>query len=172
MGDRPRRAGTAPAQPELRRRDAGVLGELRRSLLPVRVAPRVAARLRQGRAGPAGAGVARLRAGALPRRGGRSRVTSAGLAERALGQARGDALAHVTRERSLTLRFADGRPTQATALDDFSVELAVVRDGHVGRASTNDLGGEALAGCARRAEAAAEAAAATSRTGVHPGFAA
>lgn len=99
-------------------------------------------------------------------------MTSAGLAERALGQARGDALAHVTRERSLTLRFADGRPTQATALDDFSVELAVVRDGHVGRASTNDLGGEALAGCARRAEAAAEAAAATSRTGVHPGFAA
>jgi PmbA protein len=97
-------------------------------------------------------------------------VTSAELAERALARARGDALAQVTRERSLMLRFADGRPTQATALDDVSVELAVVRDGHVGRASTNDLDGEALAGCARRAEAAAEAAAAASRAGVHPGF--
>jgi PmbA protein len=92
------------------------------------------------------------------------------LAQRAVAQARGDALAHVTRERSLMLRFADGRPTQATALDDVSVELAVVRDGHVGRASTNDAGAEALAGCARRAEAAAEAAAAASRHGVHPGF--
>jgi PmbA protein len=97
-------------------------------------------------------------------------VTGVELAGRAVAQARGEALAHVTRERSLMLRFADGRPTQATALDDVSVELAVVRDGHVGRASTNDLDGEALAGCARRAEAAAEAAAAASRQGAYPGF--
>jgi PmbA protein len=97
-------------------------------------------------------------------------VSSVELAERAVAEARGDALAHVTRERSLTLRFADGRPTQATALEDVSVELAVMRDGHVGRASTNDLDGEALAGCARRAESAADAAAAASRRGVHPGF--
>jgi PmbA protein len=97
-------------------------------------------------------------------------VTSVELAERAVAQARGDALAHVTRERSLMLRYADGRPTQATALDDVSVELAVVRDAHVGRASTNEVDEEALAGCARRAEAAAEAAAAASRRGVHPGF--
>jgi PmbA protein len=92
------------------------------------------------------------------------------LARRAVAAARGDALAHVVRERSLTLRFAEGRPTQATALDDFTVELAVVRDGHVGRATTNDTGAEALAECARRAEAAAEAAAAVSRPGPHPGF--
>jgi PmbA protein len=97
-------------------------------------------------------------------------VTGVELAGRAVAEARGEALAHVTRERSLMLRFADGRPTQATALDDVSVELAVVRDGHVGRASTNHLDGEALAGCARRAEDAAEAAAAASRRGVHPGF--
>lgn len=97
-------------------------------------------------------------------------MTSVELAERAVAEARGDALAHVTRERSLTLRFADGRPTQSTALDDVSVELAVVRDGHVGRASTNESDAESLAGCARRAEAAADAAAAASRPGVHPGF--
>jgi PmbA protein len=92
------------------------------------------------------------------------------LAERAAASARGDALAHVSRERSLMLRFADGRPTQATSVDDASVELAVARDGHVGRAVTNDVGPEALTACARRAEAAADAAAATSRSGPHPGF--
>jgi predicted Zn-dependent protease len=92
------------------------------------------------------------------------------LAERAVAAARDDALALVVHERSLMLRFADGRPTQATAVDDFGVELAVVRDGHVGRAGTNDGDEEALVACARRAEAAAEAAAAVSRPGPHPGF--
>jgi PmbA protein len=92
------------------------------------------------------------------------------LAQRAVAAARGDALAYVVRERSLTLRFADGRPTQATAVDDATVELAVVRDGHVGRASTNERDKAALAACSSRAEAAAEAAAATSRPGPHPGF--
>jgi PmbA protein len=93
-----------------------------------------------------------------------------GLAQRAVEAARGEALAYVVRERSLTLRFADGRPTQATSIDDVSVELAVVRDGHVGRASTNSAAAEAIRDCARRAEAAAEAAAAASRVGAHPGF--
>jgi predicted Zn-dependent protease len=92
------------------------------------------------------------------------------LAQRAVDGARGDALAYALRERSLTLRFADGRPTQATSVDDVSVELAVARDGHVGRASTNSADAEALRECALRAEAAAEAAAAASRVGVHPGF--
>ena len=92
------------------------------------------------------------------------------LAQRAVEAARGDALAYAVRERSLMLRFADGRPTQATSIDDVSVELAVVRDGHVGRASTNASDAPALAACARRAEEAAEAAAASSREGVHPGF--
>ena len=92
------------------------------------------------------------------------------LAQRAVDGARGDALAYAVRERSLTLRFADGRPTQATSIDDVSVELAVVRDGHVGRASTNTSDAPALAACARRAETAADAAAASSREGAHPGF--
>jgi PmbA protein len=91
-------------------------------------------------------------------------------AQQAVKAARGEALAYVVRERSLMLRFADGRPTQATSIDDVSVELAVVRDGHVGRASTNASDAPALAACARRAEAAADAAAASSRSGVHPGF--
>jgi PmbA protein len=97
-------------------------------------------------------------------------VSALDLARRAVAAARGDALAHVVRERSLMLRFADGRPTQATAVDDVSVELAVMRDGHVGRASTNSVAPDPLRECARRAEAAAEAAASTSRPGVHPGF--
>jgi predicted Zn-dependent protease len=92
------------------------------------------------------------------------------LAQGAVEGTRGDALAYAVRERSLMLRFADGRPTQATSIDDVSVELAVVRDGHVGRASTNTSDAPALAACARRAEAAAEAAAASSREGAHPGF--
>ena len=99
-------------------------------------------------------------------------MNAARLAERAVAAARGDALAHVAHERSLMLRFADNRPTQATAVDDATVEIAVVRDGHVGRASTNDNSDEALRECARRAEAAADAAAATSPPGPHPGFAA
>ena len=92
------------------------------------------------------------------------------LAERALREAGPDALALVTRERSLLLRFAANRPTQATEVDDLTVELAVVRRGHVGRAETNATDDEALAACARRAAAAADAAAAAG-DGTFPGFA-
>jgi PmbA protein len=96
-------------------------------------------------------------------------VNALELAERALRQAGPDALALVTRERSLMLRFAANRPTQATEVDDLTVELAVLRRGHVGRAETNSVDDEALAGCARRAAAAAEAAAAAG-DGSYPGF--
>jgi len=94
------------------------------------------------------------------------------LAQRALAAAgAGDgALATATRERSLMLRFAASRPTQATAVDDTGVELAVLRHGHVGRASTNDFCDEALASCAQRATAAADAAARAVGTGSYPGF--
>ena len=37
------------------------------------------------------------------------------------------------------LRFARSRPTQATAVDDLTVQVAVVRGGRVGSASTNGL---------------------------------
>jgi predicted Zn-dependent protease len=94
------------------------------------------------------------------------------LAQRALeATAPGDgALAVVTVERSLLLRYARSRPTQATAIDDLSVEIAVLRDGHVGGASTNDTDDESLAACARAAEAAAEAAARSAGAGDYPGF--
>jgi PmbA protein len=78
-------------------------------------------------------------------------------------------LARVTCERSSTLRFAANRPSQATAVDDVTVELAVVRGGHVGRAATNRIDRESLAHCAARAATAAELAS-TAGPGAHPGF--
>ena len=92
------------------------------------------------------------------------------LARRALVAAGGDALASVTRERSTTLRFARSRPTQATAVDDLTVEVAALRAGHVGRAATNRVDREALEDCARSAVLAAETAAARAGAGHFPGF--
>jgi predicted Zn-dependent protease len=81
-----------------------------------------------------------------------------------------DGLALVTRERSLMLRFAAGRPTQATSIDDVTVEMAIPFRGQVGRASTNAVEPEALARCAERAWVAGRAAASTGN-GSFPGFA-
>ena len=93
------------------------------------------------------------------------------LAERALEAApAGDALVHVAHERSLMLRFARSRPTQATAVDDVTVTVAVLRDGHVGTASTNAADRDSLARCGKAAEAAADAAARTHGAGRYPGF--
>ncbi|MBD0330816.1 MAG: hypothetical protein ICV64_12030 [Thermoleophilia bacterium] len=94
------------------------------------------------------------------------------LAERALAAVRaGDgAQATVVGERSLMLRFARSQPTQATAVDDTSVEISVLRDGHVAGASTNGGTGDELAACAREAERAAEAAARHGEPGAYPGF--
>jgi PmbA protein len=91
------------------------------------------------------------------------------LAELATGLAGPDALAGVTRERSLTLRFAANRPTQSTAVDDVTVEVAAVHRGRVGRATTNAVDPDALAACVRRARGAARAAA-TTGDGSFPGF--
>ena len=67
------------------------------------------------------------------------------LAERALEAAPpGDAIAHVSAERSLTMRFARSRPTQSTAIDDVTVLIAVERDGRVGSATTNLVDPDAL----------------------------
>jgi PmbA protein len=93
------------------------------------------------------------------------------LAERALAAApAGDAIAHVSAERSLTMRFARTRPTQSTAVDDVTVLVAVTRDGRVGSATTNLTDPDALAVCGRAAAAAAEAAARTGGAGEYPGF--
>lgn len=86
-----------------------------------------------------------------------------------MGEADG-AQATVTSERSLALRFARSRPTQATAVDDLTVQLTVLRDGHLGSATTNGTDPAALAGCARSAEAAAGAAARSGGTGPYPGL--
>ena len=91
------------------------------------------------------------------------------VAERAAGHAGPGALALVTQERSLMLRFAASRPTQSTGIDDVTVELAVPLRGNVGRASTNAVDDESLADCAGRARLAAEAAEAT-HDGTFPGF--
>ena len=68
------------------------------------------------------------------------------LAERALAQVRaGDgALASVAAERSVLLRFARSHPTQATSVDDATISITVLRDGHVGSASTNRDDDESL----------------------------
>jgi predicted Zn-dependent protease len=93
-------------------------------------------------------------------------------AERALRFVRGadDALVTVTSERSVLLRFARSRPTQATAVEDATIEVAVLRDGHVGTATTNREDDDSLTTCARAAQEAAEAAARTRGHGSYPGF--
>lgn len=92
------------------------------------------------------------------------------LAQRALSQLEGDgAQATVIRERSLWSRFARSAATQATAIDDTSIELLCVLDGHTGAASTNELDAAGLAEAAQRAGAAAAAAARSGR-GTYPGL--
>jgi PmbA protein len=91
------------------------------------------------------------------------------VAERAVEHAGRKAFALVTHERSLMLRFAANAPTQSTAIDDVSIEIAVPFEGHVGRASTNAVDDASLAACAERALLAARAAADVGE-GHFPGF--
>src|SRR4051812_9558005 len=172
LADQGREARAHAAQPDLRGRHAKVLGRAGRHLLGPRLEALGRPELRQGRAGPDDARIARHGACAFPRRAGRHRVNALALAERALArvQAGDGAMATVTNERSLTLRFARSRPTQATAVDDATVTITVVRDGHVGGASTNRHDEQSLSACARAALEAAEAAARTRGAGLYPGF--
>jgi PmbA protein len=91
------------------------------------------------------------------------------LAERALALCSGEAQITVTRERSLLSRFARSRPTQATAIDDLTVNVLVMRDGQAGSAETNLTSDDALRAAIARADAAARVAAAAGR-GDHPGL--
>jgi predicted Zn-dependent protease len=93
------------------------------------------------------------------------------IAARALALAGPDMQVTVVRERSLLSRFARSAPTQATEVDDTTVEILAVRDGHTASATTNQLDDEALRAAARRAEAGALASA-RSGPGLHPGLAA
>ncbi|GAC1521906.1 MAG: hypothetical protein NVS2B6_06630 [Thermoleophilaceae bacterium] len=94
------------------------------------------------------------------------------IAERALAAAGcPEAVATVTRERSTFLRFARSQPTQATSVEDATVEIAVAHEGHVGRARTNAIDDEALSACAVAALAGATAAlGAAGAPGGFPGF--
>jgi predicted Zn-dependent protease len=97
--------------------------------------------------------------------------TTLELAERALGFLEGDGQATVTAERSLMLRYARSAPTQATGIDDASVHLLALRDGHVGGATSNLVDDDSLRATARRAvDAAAAAARAAGGPGDHPGL--
>ena len=179
----PRRRARAPAaQRLLRGRDADVLERPGCRLLGAGVAAVGRRQLRQGRARPGHARLARHGAGALSRRAGRGGVSVSGsaaalrtpleIAERALALADTGTELQVTvmRERSLMSRFARSAPTQATEIDDTAVEILVVRDGHSALASTNRLDDDALRDTARRADAAARASA-RSGAGNHPGLA-
>lgn len=93
------------------------------------------------------------------------------LAERALGHATGPTQVTATHERALTSRFARSCPTQATAVDDTTVEYLCVTNGHAAAATTNRLDDDALRETARRARTASEAAARTDREpGGYPGL--
>ncbi|HEY0346310.1 MAG TPA: metallopeptidase TldD-related protein [Solirubrobacteraceae bacterium] len=92
------------------------------------------------------------------------------IAERALELAGADMQVTVVRERSLLSRFARSAPTQATEVDDTSVEVLAVRDGQTAAATTNRLDDDALRATARAAELAALASARAGQ-GPYPGLA-
>jgi PmbA protein len=93
------------------------------------------------------------------------------LAERALEFATGETQVTVVREQSLLSRFAVSRPTQATQVDDLTVAVLRVHDGHTGSAETNDVSDDALRDVAGRADAAARSAArAAGGPGDYPGL--
>jgi PmbA protein len=97
--------------------------------------------------------------------------TALELAERALAFADGDAQATVVRERSLVSRFARSTPTQATEVDDVTVAILRLHEGHTGSAETNDTSDDGLRDAAVRADAAARAAArAAGERGDYPGL--
>jgi predicted Zn-dependent protease len=96
-------------------------------------------------------------------------TTAADIAERALECCSGEAQVTVTRERSLLSRFARSRPTQATAVEDVTVNVLAVRDGQTASAETNLTTDDALRAAFDRADAAARAAAAAG-SGDHPGL--
>ena len=101
-----------------------------------------------------------------------TRASALDTAERALAHVRtcDGALVTVAGEQSLLLRFARSLPTQATAVEDATISITILCDGHVGTASTNRDDEESLAACARAAETIAGTAARTRGSGTYPGF--
>jgi predicted Zn-dependent protease len=90
------------------------------------------------------------------------------IAERALQLAGSGAdgfQVNVTYERSLLSRFARSAPTQATTLNNHSVDILCLCDGHAAIATTNSLDDDGLRATARRARTAARAVAAAGAGG-------
>jgi predicted Zn-dependent protease len=81
----------------------------------------------------------------------------------------GETQVTVTRERSLTSRFAASVATQATAVDTTTVHVLAVVDGHTGGATCTALDRDALREAAQRARTTAEVAA-RAGTGPYPGL--
>ena len=161
LRDPRRRARAAVPQPDLRGRSRRASGARCDAVCS---AERVAAvwliELRQGRARAGHAGLARRGAGALPRRAGRRGVSARRASPTSPSARSGHPAATprrlVTRERSLLLRFARSRPTQATAVDDLTVEI--LRSSTTATSGARDerpLDDDGLAACAARADAAA-----------------
>ena len=160
-----RRARAAVPQPLLRRDHAAVLGLARRGLRPGGVAAWGLTNCGKGEPGQVMARLARRRAGALPRRPGRRRVTADApleLAERALGARDGEAQATV-----------DARALAAVALRPLAPDAgdrgrrhdasrsSCVRDGHTGSGRHEPTSTTTRCATSRaRADAAARAAAA------------
>ncbi len=91
------------------------------------------------------------------------------LAGEILSRAGGDALVTVTRERSLTSRFALSTPTQATGVDATTINVLSIVEGHTGSATTTATDREAIDAAVAAARAAAEASA-RSGPGSYPGL--
>jgi predicted Zn-dependent protease len=68
------------------------------------------------------------------------------------------------------LRFARSAPTQATAVDDLTVEITALRDGRAASVTTNATDNGSLGACASAAVAAAETAALSGAEGGYPGL--
>ncbi len=91
------------------------------------------------------------------------------LAERALEHTPGEAQATATHERSQLARFAASRPTQATEVDEVTVEVLAVRDGHTAAAATTATDHDGLREVGERAARAAQSAA-RAGPGTYPGL--
>jgi predicted Zn-dependent protease len=80
------------------------------------------------------------------------------IAERALRHLGGEGQATVVHERSLTSRFARSEPTQATDVDDITIHLLSVEEGHTGAATVNSVDDTELSDAGAKAREAARAA--------------
>jgi PmbA protein len=80
------------------------------------------------------------------------------------------AQATVCAEHSVFMRFANSEPTQATSIEDISVELCVIHNGHPAKAATTRTDGAGLRSLAQRTQQAAKDMAVGRSSGGYPSF--